>query len=108
MVRSCWSACWPVGPRTETGLQGRRSTRDGRFFLPGQQFAVWLFGLSLANAPYAKTFSGLAECYVAALPFLRGTVIGDWAFMAVFALTAVLVRHLSAERQRELASEAHA
>jgi|HubBroStandDraft_6_1064221.scaffolds.fasta_scaffold173992_3 hypothetical protein len=77
------------------------------FFLISN-FAVWLFGLSLANTPYAKTFSGLAECYTAALPFLRGTVIGDWAFMTVFAVTALLVRHFSTERQHELTSEVHA
>jgi len=77
------------------------------FFLVSN-FAVWLFGLSLANAPYAKTFSGLVECYTAGLPFLRGTVIGDWAFMAVFALTAVLVRHFSSERQSEAVSTARA
>jgi hypothetical protein len=77
------------------------------FFLISN-FAVWLFGLSLANAPYARTFSGLAECYAAGLPFLRGTVIGDWAFMAVFALTAVLVRQFSAERQPGLATEVRA
>jgi hypothetical protein len=77
------------------------------FFLISN-FAVWLFGMNLENAPYAKTFSGLAECYAAGLPFLRGTVIGDWAFMAVFALTAVLVQHFSAERQHELVSEVRA
>jgi hypothetical protein len=77
------------------------------FFLISN-FAVWLFGLNLGNAPYAKTFSGLMDCYTAALPFLRGTVIGDWAFMVGFALTAVLVRHFSAERQPELAVEIRA
>ena len=77
------------------------------FFLISN-FAVWLFGLSLANTPYARTFPGLVECYAAGLPFLRGTVIGDWAFMAVFALTAVLMRRTSGERQPALASEVSA
>ncbi len=77
------------------------------FFLISN-FAVWLFGLSGANVSYTKTFSGLMECYTAALPFLRGTVIGDWAFMAVFAVTAVLVRRFSAEGQHTLTSEVHA
>jgi hypothetical protein len=74
------------------------------FFLISN-FAVWLFGLSGANAPYAKTLSGLAECYAAGLPFLRGTVIGDWAFMTVFVVTAVLVQHFTTERQHGLVSE---
>jgi hypothetical protein len=42
------------------------------------------------------------------LPFLRGTVLGDWAFMAVFAVTAVLVARRSGERQPALISEARA
>lgn len=71
-------------------------------------FAVWLFGMNLANAPYAKTLSGLAECYAAGLPFLRGTVIGDWAFMAAFALSAILLRRTSSERSRWLIAEARA
>ena len=48
-------------------------------------FGVWLFGLNLANQFYPKTLAGLSECYAAALPFLRGTLIGDWAFMTLFA-----------------------
>ncbi|HUJ09035.1 MAG TPA: DUF6580 family putative transport protein [Verrucomicrobiae bacterium] len=59
------------------------------FFI--SNFAVWLFGLNLANVYYPRTFAGLLECYAAGLPFLRGTIIGDWAFMAVFAATIVLV-----------------
>ena len=59
------------------------------FFLISN-FAVWLFGLNLANAHYAKTLAGLLDCYAAGLPFLRGTVIGDWSFMAVFALAVIL------------------
>ncbi len=54
------------------------------FFLLSN-LGVWMFGLSLANTPYPHTFSGLVECYVAALPFLRGTLVGDWAFLALFA-----------------------
>jgi hypothetical protein len=60
-------------------------------------FGVWLFGLSLANVPYPKTFAGLIECYAAGLPFLRGTLVGDYLFMAIFAgtMAAVLRRELS-------------
>jgi hypothetical protein len=32
------------------------------------------------------------------LPFLRGTVIGDWAFMAIFVAVVILVRNTSQER----------
>lgn len=77
------------------------------FFLISN-FAVWLFGLSLANAPYAKTFSGLMDCYAAGLPFLRGTIIGDWGFMALFAVSALALRRASSERTHWLVTEARA
>ena len=77
------------------------------FFLISN-FAVWLFGLSLTNAPYAKTLSGLADCYAAGLPFLRGTMIGDWAFMALFAVSAVWARRASGARSHWLVAEARA
>ena len=48
-------------------------------------FGVWLTGLGLSGQPYAKSFAGLTECYVAGLPFLRGSLLGDWGFMALFA-----------------------
>ena len=77
------------------------------FFLISN-FAVWMFGMSLANEPYAKTFSGLVECYVAGLPFLQGTIIGDWSFMALFAISALALRRTSSERTRGLVAEARA
>jgi hypothetical protein len=77
------------------------------FFLISN-FAVWMFGMSLANVPYAKTFSGLMECYAAGLPFLRGTLAGDWGFMALFAISALALRHASGERTHWLVAEARA
>jgi hypothetical protein len=55
------------------------------FFYAVSNLGVWLTGLSLSGQPYAKTLAGLAECYVAGLPFLRGSMLGDWGFMALFA-----------------------
>ena len=48
------------------------------FFFAVSNFGVWLTGINLAGVPYAKTFAGLLECYAAGLPFLRGTMLGDW------------------------------
>lgn len=76
------------------------------FFI--SNFAVWLFGMSLANVPYDKTLPGLMECYAAGLPFLRGTVIGDWGFMALFAVSALALRRASGERTHGLVVEARA
>jgi hypothetical protein len=67
-------------------------------------FGVWLSG----HEQYPRTLAGLQECYIAAVPFLRGTVIGDWAFMAGFAAVLVLLRRTSAARLNWLVAEAHA
>ncbi|TWU00111.1 hypothetical protein Pla108_10550 [Botrimarina colliarenosi] len=48
-------------------------------------FAVWAF-----QSHYAKTAAGLAECYLAALPFLRRMLAGDAAFVAVLFGAAAL------------------
>lgn len=61
------------------------------FFLLSN-FGVWLFGRGITGLPYSKSLAGLIECYVAGLPFLRGTIAGDWFFLAAFALFVALVR----------------
>jgi hypothetical protein len=42
-------------------------------------FGVWMTPGSI----YAPTWSGLVECYVAAIPFFRNTLSGDLFFVAV-------------------------
>jgi len=80
---------WLRQQRPVTKVAGAVATPFLFFFI--SNFAVWLFGLNLANTHYPKTLAGLLDCYSAALPFLRGTVVGDWMFMGVFALVAALV-----------------
>ncbi|MCB0501395.1 MAG: hypothetical protein KDD32_01835 [Bacteroidetes bacterium] len=41
-------------------------------------FGVWLMGTM-----YSKTFAGLVECYVAGIPFYRGTLMGDVIYSAL-------------------------
>ena len=55
------------------------------FFLISN-FGVWLFGLDLKGAAYAKTAEGLVACYTAALPFFRATFVGDVVFILLFLL----------------------
>ncbi len=43
-------------------------------------FAVWLNPVST----YTKDFKGLIECYIAAIPFFRNTLMGDMFFTGVF------------------------
>lgn len=77
------------------------------FFLVSN-FGVWLFGLNLANEFYPKTLTGLMSCYAAGLPFLRGTMIGDYAFTAIFAAGAWALSYspmiLTSTRLRRLPS----
>jgi hypothetical protein len=42
-------------------------------------FTVWAFGTM-----YAKSISGLAECYYLAIPFFRNTILGDLVYSGVF------------------------
>jgi hypothetical protein len=57
------------------------------FFL-ATNFAVWAF-----NGMYPMTVQGLTQCYVAALPFLDKTVLGDLFWTAVLFGGAWLVQH---------------
>jgi hypothetical protein len=71
------------------------------FFYAVSNFGVWLTGINLAGVPYAKTLAGFTECYVVGLPFLRGTLLGDWGFAALF----VALMHLAAvSSQRDRAT----
>jgi len=42
-------------------------------------FAVWAF-----TPWYAKTLSGLAQCYLMAVPFFRNTLLGDLFYASLF------------------------
>jgi len=42
-------------------------------------FAVWIF-----TPWYAKTFSGIIQCYLMALPFFRNTLFGDLFYVVIF------------------------
>jgi len=59
------------------------------FFLTN--LAVWAF-----TPWYAKTFSGIIQCYTMALPFFRNTLLGNIFYVAVFfgayELVGILIR----------------
>ena len=57
-------------------------------FFVTTNFAVWAFGTL-----YPLTLQGLAQCYVAALPFLDKTVMGDLFWTALLFGGAWLVQH---------------
>jgi len=56
------------------------------FFLV-TNFGVWLFGHG--GTMYPKTVAGIAQCYVAAVPFYRNALLGDLIYTsAIFGLYA--------------------
>ncbi|HZC37922.1 MAG TPA: DUF6580 family putative transport protein [Sphingomicrobium sp.] len=46
-------------------------------------FIVTNFGVWLSSGFYARTFAGLAACFVAAIPFFQNTVAGDLVYTAL-------------------------
>jgi hypothetical protein len=66
-------------------------------FFVTTNFAVWAF-----NGIYPLTWDGLVACYVAALPFLDRTVLGDLAWTGVLFGGAWLVQHGPALAKRSL------
>ena len=64
-------------------------------FFAATNFAVWTF-----NGMYPMTFDGLVRCYVAALPFLDKTVLGDLIWTGVLFGGAWLVQHRPALARR--------
>lgn len=55
------------------------------FFYLTSNFFDWIGGgLDINNQPYPKTFQGLIDCFVAALPFFRGSIWATLLFNGVF------------------------
>jgi hypothetical protein len=46
-------------------------------------FLVSNFGVWASGSMYPKTFEGLLTCYVAGIPFLKGTMLGDFFYSGV-------------------------
>jgi hypothetical protein len=66
-------------------------------------FGTWMSGL----VGYPRTVDGLIACYVAAIPFLRNSVIGDFAYVAaLFGLYELAARFLPALSGRRAANQA--
>ena len=62
-------------------------------------FGVWAF-----DSLYPKTFPGLVDCYAAAIPFFRNTLVGDLGYTAfLFGGFHVLERRFSGLREPRVA-----
>lgn len=47
-------------------------------------FILTNFGTWLTSGIYLRTWNGFVQCYLAAIPFLRNTILGDIGWIAVF------------------------
>ncbi len=97
---------WLRGRQTSAKVAGGIATPF--LFFAASNFGVWLFGLNLAGETYPKTIGGLIECYMAGLPFLRGTMLGDWLFMGLFVGAACFASKPANTRFQWLIAEAKA
>jgi hypothetical protein len=88
---------WAFLRRTESPLKiGSAALTASLIFFLTSNFLSWL-GQAL---PYGYSLAGLLDCYKAAIPFYRGTLVGDLIFSGgLFAAHAALSRaYFPAER----------
>ena len=67
-------------------------------------FIVSNFGVWLTSAMYTKSWEGLITCYIAAIPFMQNTLIGDLGYTVVlfglFELSTILFPVLRTRHNR--------
>ncbi len=73
-------------------LAGGSLTGSLLFFIV-TNFGCWVIGTSV----YPRSLAGLTECYVAAIPFFRGTLVSDLVCLGGLLAAAAVVRALTAE-----------
>ena len=56
-------------------------------------FVVTNFGVWVSSTLYSQSFSGLVQCYVAAIPFFRNTLIGDGVYVTTLFGIFETIRH---------------
>jgi hypothetical protein len=87
---------WFVGQRISPLRVGTAALASSVLF-----FVITNFGTWLLSGMYPLTVSGLAACYVAAIPFFQNTVAGDLVYSALlFGGFAVLERAVPTLRLR--------
>src|SRR4051812_30317985 len=71
---------WMLRNRITTARVAALAVTSSLGFFLVSNFGVWA---SRTEVMYPQTWQGLVTCYVAALPFLRNSLIGDLAYTAV-------------------------
>jgi hypothetical protein len=96
LVWATWGSCALVALLGNRFLRERHGVvRVGTTSVAGSMtfFAVTNLAVWLQSGIYERTAAGLVECYVAALPFLRNSLLGDLAWTgALFGAWALATR----------------
>ena len=83
--------------RSATPLKiGLSSFGASVFFYLVTNFGVWTQGTM-----YSMNFNGLVQCYVNALPFFRGTLMGDLFYSSILFSLYAFVAHAVRQKQAE-------
>ncbi|PIQ84124.1 MAG: hypothetical protein COV75_03945 [Candidatus Omnitrophica bacterium CG11_big_fil_rev_8_21_14_0_20_63_9] len=85
---------WWVRQRVTAGRIAAAGLMGSVSFFLISNFGVWLVG-----ELYPRTLDGLWQCYVAAIPFFRGTFFGDLTFTAALFGGYALVTHFHAAQE---------
>jgi len=83
---------------TLIGVRVRNEAQPGKIVLATVAGSTLFFvltnlGVFLFQGMYPKNFSGLADCYILALPFFRNSLLGDLFFSFCFFGSFVLAKH---------------
>jgi hypothetical protein len=68
-------------------------------------FIVSNFGVWIQGTFYAKSFSGLVECYIMALPFLKNQLAGDLIYSVVLFGAYQMAVNFLKQRQADLGAQ---
>jgi hypothetical protein len=79
---------WVVQARISPVRVGAAAVASSVLFYVVTNFSVWL-----GSSVYPQTLSGLAACYVAAIPFFQNTLAGDLFYSALLFGGFALVEH---------------
>ena len=94
-----FAACLLLGSRLLSGGRSFGRTAGAVLASAVTFFVVSNFGM-WASGYYPRTFAGLVECYVAALPFFRNTLASDALYSAaLFGGYALLTRWFPSSRE---------
>ena len=75
-----------IGSRTNTKIFGGTVIASLLFFV------LTNFGTFISTGLYPKNLQGLITCFVAALPFFKNTLLGNFLFISVFVFSIELLK----------------